>query len=231
MAVRPLVVLAGLGEGLGVALAAAFASAGYDVAGLARTTRVAGAAKAAVGTAGGRYSHRRVDLTDGTALREAVAPFIERIETVIHLAHRVMKKPLDETAPAEFEEAWRVGCFSAFLTAQIVVPALIARGGGTIVLSGASASLRGAAGFNAFASAKFALRGFAQALARELEPRGVHVGHVVLDGLIDEPQTDVRFGRGDAPRMTCEDVAALAFATQPRSVRTYEFDLRPWSKA
>ena len=76
------------------------------------------------------------------------------------------------------------------ISAQAVIPHMAARGQGTIILTGATAGLRGAANFSAFASAKFALRGLAQSLAREYGPKGVHVAHVVLDGLIDEPQTD-----------------------------------------
>ena len=86
---------------------------------------------------------------------------------------------------------------------------MAARMQGTIILTGATAGLRGAANFSAFASAKFALRGLAQSLAREYGPKGVHVVHVVLDGLIDAPQTDRRFGSASAGRM---DGSAIAQA-------------------
>ena len=103
-------------------------------------------------------------------------------------------KPFEQTTTSEFEQAWRVACLGAMVAVQAVIPHMAARGQGTIILTGATAGLRGAANFSAFASAKFALRGLAQSLAREYGPKGVHVAHVVIDGLIDEPQTDQRFG-------------------------------------
>ena len=109
---------------------------------------------------------------------------------------------------------------------------MVARGRGTIILSGATASIKGGARFSAFASAKFALRGFAQALARELGPQGVHVAHVVLDGLIEEPQTIGRFGAASATRMDPDAIAAayLALTRQHPSGWSHEIDLRPFSE-
>jgi NAD(P)-dependent dehydrogenase (short-subunit alcohol dehydrogenase family) len=117
-------------------------------------------------------------------------------------------------------------------TAQIVLPHMIARGGGVIVLTGATAGIRGAAQFSAFASAKFALRGLAQSLAREFGPKGVHVAHVILDGLIDERQTDQRFGPTPSTRMNPDTVADayLHLAWQHPSAWTQEMDLRPSSE-
>ena len=108
---------------------------------------------------------------------------------------------------------------------------MLARQAGTIILSGATAARRGGAKFAAFASAKFALRGLAQSLSREFGPRGIHVAHVVIDGLIDEPQSDRRFGPAELARMDPDAVARtyLGLATQHPSVWTHELDLRPFS--
>jgi NAD(P)-dependent dehydrogenase (short-subunit alcohol dehydrogenase family) len=99
-------------------------------------------------------------------------------------------------------------------------------------LSGATASLKGTGKFVAFASAKFALRGLAQSLAREYAPKGIHVAHVVLDGLIDEPQTSERFGPEKSTRMEPDAVAReyLNLAAQHPSAWTHELDLRPFSE-
>ncbi|MCW5705314.1 MAG: SDR family NAD(P)-dependent oxidoreductase, partial [Bradyrhizobium sp.] len=98
--------------------------------------------------------------------------------------------------------------------------------------TGATAGIRGGANFSAFASAKFALRGLAQSLAREFAPKGVHVAHLVLDGLIDEVQTERRFGTASATRMSPQAIAqaCLDLTTQDPSAWTHEMDLRPFSE-
>jgi len=109
---------------------------------------------------------------------------------------------------------------------------MVARKTGTIILTGATAGRRGGAKFAAFASAKFALRGLAQSLSREFGPQGVHVAHVVLDGLIDEAQTEQRLGPSKPTRMEPDAVARayLNLATQHPSAWTHELDLRPFSE-
>lgn len=234
MTVRPITLIAGIGEGLGVSLAAAFAADGHDVVGLSRSDRATGPATEAVAVAAGRYSHLVVDLTDDAATAAAIAPFADRVEVLVHTAHTLLIRPFLETAPAEFEAVWRTGFLGAVHAARAVLPAMVERGNGTIVLAGATASVRAGARFAAFASAKFALRALAKSLAREFGPAGIHVAHLVLDGLIDEPQTDGRFGTAeDGPsgngRMDPDAIAAacLALARQPRSAWTQELDLRP----
>ena len=117
-------------------------------------------------------------------------------------------------------------------SAQAVLPHMAARKQGTVIFSGATAGLRGGANFSAFASAKFALRGLAQALAREFGPKGVHVAHVVIDGLIEAPQTDLRFGPAPTGRMDSKSVAQayLGLAAQNPSAWTQEMDLRPFAE-
>ena len=142
-------------------------------------------------------------------------------------------KPFEQTTASEFEQAWRVACLGAMVAAQAVIPHMAARRQGTIILTGATAGLRGGANFSAFASAKFALRGLAQSLAREYGPKGVHVAHVVLDGLIDEPQTDQRFGSRVHPGGWIRSAIAQAYldlSTQHPSAWTQEMDLRPFSE-
>jgi NAD(P)-dependent dehydrogenase (short-subunit alcohol dehydrogenase family) len=232
MSVPPLVLIAGIGEGLGASLATTFAIAGYDVVGLSRSDRAVRLIDAAVREQQGAYTHLQADLTDAAGLGAALRPLAHRVDVLIHTAHQLLIKPSGETTPQEFEAVWRAGCLSAMQVASEVAPAMVARGSGTMIFTGATASTRGGAGFSAFASAKFALRGFAQALARELGPRGVHIAHVILDGLIDGPQTTARFGPGSKPRMHPDSIAAayLALARQHRSAWSHEIDLRPFTE-
>ena len=147
-----------------------------------------------VEAAGGKYLHLACDITRAAELSAAIKPHADRIDVLIHNPQLLTIKPFEQTTIDEFEQTWRVACLGAVIAAQAVIPHMAARQHGMIILSGATAGLRGGANFSAFASAKFALRGLAQSLAREYGPKGVHVAHVVLDGLIDEPQTDQRFG-------------------------------------
>jgi NAD(P)-dependent dehydrogenase (short-subunit alcohol dehydrogenase family) len=109
---------------------------------------------------------------------------------------------------------------------------MAARKHGTVIFSGATAGMRGSANLSAFASAKFALRGLAQELAREFGPKGVHVAHVVIDGLIEGHKTDQRFGPSSTERMDAKEVAKayLGLAAQNSSAWTQEMDLRPFAE-
>jgi NAD(P)-dependent dehydrogenase (short-subunit alcohol dehydrogenase family) len=140
--------------------------------------------------------------------------------------------PFEATTEAEFEQAWRVACLGAMVSVRSVIAHMATRKHGIIILTGATAGVRGGANFSAFASAKFALRGLAQSLAREFGPKGVHVAHVVLDGLIDEPQTERRFGPAPSGRMDAKSVAQayLDLARQTPSAWTHEIDLRPFTE-
>jgi len=219
-------------DGLGASLANTFSVAGYDVVGLARSDRSAAAIARLVGEAGGTYEHLLCDVTQPEKVAEALRPYAERIDVLVHNAHTLLVKPFNDTTPSEFEQVWRVACFGAFATSNIVLPHMVARKSGVIILTGATAGLRGSAKFAAFASAKFALRGLAQSLAREFGAQGVHVAHVVLDGLLDEVQTTQRFGPGGPTRMDPDEVALayLNLALQRPSAWTHELDMRPFSE-
>jgi NAD(P)-dependent dehydrogenase (short-subunit alcohol dehydrogenase family) len=224
--------LTGAAEGLGAALAETFAAAGYAILGLSRSDRAADRLGRRVEKAGGNYVHLACDLTQPAEVTAVLGPFADRIDVLIHNAHMLAIKPFAETTVGEFEQAWRVACLGAMISVQTVIAHMAARRQGTIILSGATAALRGQSNFAAFASAKFALRGLAQSLAREFGPKGVHVAHVVLDGLIDEAQTDRRFGSSLGGRMYPQSIARcyLDLAMQQRSAWTHEMDLRPFSE-
>jgi NAD(P)-dependent dehydrogenase (short-subunit alcohol dehydrogenase family) len=244
---RPQLLLTGIAEGLGADIAETFAKAGHDVIGLSRSTRASEHVTRRVEAAGGKFLHLACDITRTAELSAAIKPYAERIDVLVHNPQLLTIKPFEQTTIDEFEQTWRVTCLGAVIAAQAVIPHMAARRHGMIILSGATAGLRGGASFSAFASAKFALRGLAQSLAREYGPKGVHVAHVVLDGLIDEPQTDQRFGpqatrsqdsrsqdsrSQDSARMDPHAIARayLDLSTQPPSAWTQEMDLRPFSE-
>lgn len=232
MSERPLLLITGIAEGLGAATARAFAEAGFDVLGVARSDRAVSVVARAVAERGGLYTHVTCDLTQPAALAAALDRDAGRVAVCVHNAHRLLIAPCEETTVEDFEQVWRVNCLGAFATARLVLPGMVARNAGTMIFAGATAGLRGGAKFTAFASSKFAVRGLAQALAREYGPRGIHIAHVVLDGLIDEAQSDRRFGPASSTRMDADAVASayLQLARQHPSAWTQELDLRPYSE-
>jgi NAD(P)-dependent dehydrogenase (short-subunit alcohol dehydrogenase family) len=230
--IRRTLLLTGMAEGLGAEIAETFAQAGHDVVGLSRTTRSTEHLTRCVEQAGGRYIHLACDITRTADAIAAIKPHADRIDVLIHNPHLLTIKPFEQTTTNEFEQAWRVACLGAVISAQAVIPQMAARQQGTIIFTGATAGLRGGANFSAFAAAKFAARGLAQSLAREYGPKGVHVAHIVLDGLIDAPQTDQRFGSQPTGRMDPRAIAQayLDLSTQPPSAWNHEMDLRPFSE-
>jgi NAD(P)-dependent dehydrogenase (short-subunit alcohol dehydrogenase family) len=220
---RGVAAIAGIAPGLGLAVAAAFADAGYGVAGLSRAP-VPG---------DGPYRHYTADLTRpeevGTALAH-IARELGPITVLIYNPMQLIIKPFLELTEHEFESVWRTTCFGAMVIVKAVLPGMLRSGGGTIILTGATASIKGGASWASLASAKFGLRGLAQSLVREFGPQGVHVAHVVIDGLIWSPQTRSRFT--GVTRERCIDPEAIAatyldLTRQARCAWSHEIDLRP----
>ena len=232
----PKALIVGIADGLGTALATAFADAGYDVIGLARSDRVAQDVTDAVSHHGRSYAHLVGDVTDADTLAAALRPHAEDVSIAVYNAHELLIRPFAETATEDFERVWRVNCYGAMALARTVVGPMSRHGSGTLIFTGATASIKGGGRFAAFASGKFALRGLAQSLAREYGPKGVHVCHTIIDGLIDETQTEARFGvanAGEDTRMAPDAIARLylELTNQPRSAWTHEVDLRPFSES
>ena len=133
-----------------------------------------------------------------------------------------------------FEDVWRLGCYAGFLVGREAARHMVVRGQGTILFTGATASVRGAANFAAFAMAKGGLRQLAQSMARELGPSGIHVASVIIDGMIDSPRVRERFPErvaqlGEDGMLHPADIAEayLQLHEQPRSAWSFEVDLRP----
>jgi NAD(P)-dependent dehydrogenase (short-subunit alcohol dehydrogenase family) len=160
------------------------------------------------------------------------------IEVVVFNIGANVRFGIEETTSRVFQKVWEMACFSGFLAGREAAKVMVPRKRGTIIFTGATASVRGREGFAAFASAKAGLRSVAQSIARELGPKGIHVAHVICDGSIDGV-----FSRENIPdleQMLAEDrilkpseIAKnyLALHYQSRSAWTHELDLRPWSES
>jgi len=217
----------GGGGVLGEALCREFAGDGEVVA----LRRVPDAGPAAAGVRP-PWRVRACDLADPAAVERTVAAEVAAhgpIRMLLHNAAHFIAAPFAELELSDFEAAWRVGCAGAVAGTRAALPGMRSAGGGTVILVGATASRRGGARFAALAAAKFALRGFAQALARECQPQGIHVAHLVIDGLVQGSPSIARFGGSAARAIPPVEVARACrwLAAQPPSAWTHELDLRP----
>jgi NAD(P)-dependent dehydrogenase (short-subunit alcohol dehydrogenase family) len=222
---RPLIIVAGAGAGLGQALLKRFEDGGFTPVGLGRTQP-----ESQVG------EFHSLDLSDEQAVPGAVASVIDEHgppKVVIHNTAELIIKPFSDAHLSDYQRCWASMVQSAVLLAQCTLQPMVRAGGGAFLVSGATASLRGSANFSAFASAKFALRGLAQSLAREFQPAGVHICHAILDGIIDTASSRARHSLDPNKMMRPEDIADIYWqlAHQPRSTWTHELDLRPASEA
>jgi len=235
------VLILGVGSprGLGAATARVFAAAGFSVVIAGRNhdkLRQAAESIAAVGRA------PRIEVGD-VANAGDVARFVAAAESLAPLQVAVQnaggnnRAPFLEVSPEVFEEHWRAHAFAGFLLAQAVLPNMLARKAGTIIFTGATGSLRGSANFAPFAAAKAALRMTAQSVAREFGPQGIHVAHVIVDGVIDGdrarslfPGVESRFGEDGMPHPDEIAKMYLMLHRQQRSAWTHELDVRPWSE-
>jgi NAD(P)-dependent dehydrogenase (short-subunit alcohol dehydrogenase family) len=183
-------------------------------------------------------------VADTTQERDVLALFerVDRegppLEVVAYNAGNNRFQPFLEMETEFFETMWRVGCLGGFLVGREGARRLVARGRGSLLFTGATASLRGRPPFAAFASAKAGLRALAQSLAREFGPKGVHVAHVIVDGGIDGDQVNLRFpqlreAKGEAGMLDPDAIAETFFQlhVQHPSAWTHELDLRPFKES
>lgn len=228
-------VVVGVGPGLGAALARRFAT-GYTVAVLARKEDYLATLVKDVEQVGGRAFAVPTDVSKEEQITAAFATIREKLGEPDVLLYNAAMRPvgrLMETTTSTFENTWRVSVLGAFLCAQQVVPAMQKKGSGVILFTGATAGVKPFPTSAAFGPAKFALRGLAQVLARDLGPQGIHVGSINIDGPIDMPAIRQRF-----PNLNEEDLlkpSAIAdtywhLAHQDRSAWTQELDMRPFKE-
>jgi NAD(P)-dependent dehydrogenase (short-subunit alcohol dehydrogenase family) len=229
------VAVVGVGAGLGAALARRFA-AGYKVALIARTAAVTGPVADEIRAAGGIAVPIQSDATieaEIAATHERIRRELGPIDILIYNGGRRPMGRLLETTPEVFEQTWRLHTFGVFLWARQVVPEMLQRGSGSVLITGATAGIRPWPNSAAFAPAKFAVRGLAQVLARDLHPQGIHVAYINVDGGIDMPL--LRELRPDAKDEDLLKPSAIAdafwyLAHQDPSAWTHELDVRPFKE-
>jgi NAD(P)-dependent dehydrogenase (short-subunit alcohol dehydrogenase family) len=223
-------VVTGVGPGNGAALSRRFASAGYRVAMIARSEERLKEFEAQIqGTTG--YP---ADVSDPGAVSEVFARIrreLGPVNVLLHNAGSGVFGDFMQTAPEAFELSWRINALGLLLCGKEAARDMLELGRGAIVVTGATASLRGGANFAAFAPAKAAQRSLAESMARSLGPRGIHVAYVIIDGVIDIPITrqflpdrpDEFFLKPDAIAETMQRIVE-----QDRSAWSFEVDLRPF---
>lgn len=220
--------IVGTGPGLSASLARLFTRKGLQVALASRNPdRLA---RLAEETAAVTFACEATEPDEVAGLFEAVVATIGEPDIVVYNASARARGPVTDLDPADVARAIAVSGYGGFLVAQQAARLMVARGSGTILLTGASASVKGYPNSSSFAMGKFALRGLAQSLARELAPQGVHVAHFIIDGGI---RSAIRREGNDAAPDSLLDPDAIAetywhVATQPRSAWTWEVELRPW---
>lgn len=237
---NPVALVVGAGDATGGAIARRFAREGFTACVTRRSADklqpLVESIRAAGGEAHGFGSDARKE-DEVTALVEEIERRIGDIDVfVFNIGANVLRSVLDESARKYFK-IWEMACYSGFLTGQAVARRMVARRRGTMIFTGATASLRGAAGFAAFAGAKHGLRALAQSLARELGPSNLHVAHVIIDGAIDTAFIRDNFPERHASKsedgiLAPEHIADTYWflQQQPRDAWTFELDLRPWSE-
>lgn len=243
----PLAWIAGVGAstGLGAALGRRFAREGYTVVLTGRTAQRVEAIAAEIGAQGGRAYAASGDVADERDLARIAGELRQHgvLRSAIFNAGNAVRAPTLELSVEQFENAWRTNVLGGFVFARAALPLLLespdattsGTGAGSLIFTGATASLRGRPPFAAFAAAKAGLRSLSQSLAREFGPRGVHVAHVVIDGGIDgERLRSAAPQRADAAGpdglLNPESIAESYWQLhrQARSAWTHELDLRPW---
>jgi NAD(P)-dependent dehydrogenase (short-subunit alcohol dehydrogenase family) len=240
----PVALIVGAGDATGGAIARRFARGGYTVCATRRSLDKLQPLIAAIEAEGGKAHGFASDARK----EEEVVALVEQIDTTIgpievlvfNIGANVPSSILDETA-RKYLKIWEMACLGGFLNGREVARRMVAREGegpkGTIIFTGATASLRGSANFAAFAGAKHALRALAQSMARELGPRGIHVAHTIIDGAIDtefiRENFPERYARKDSDGILNPEHIADNYwmlHRQPRDAWTHELDLRPWNE-
>ncbi|MBS0466961.1 MAG: SDR family oxidoreductase [Proteobacteria bacterium] len=232
------VLIIGAGDATGGAIAKRFAREGYiacvtrrsadKLAPLVEEIRAAG------GEAHGFGSDARKE-EEMVALVQKIETEIAPIEVAVFNIGANVRFPITETTARVYFKVWEMACFGGFLMGREVAKAMLPRGRGTIIFTGATASLRGRDGYAAFAGAKHGLRALAQSMARELWPKGIHVAHPVIDGAIDTDFIRTTFPERYATKeqggvVNPDHIADLYWHLhqQPRDAWTHETEIRPW---
>lgn len=233
--------LVGAGDAIGAAVARRFAEGGYKVCIARREVEKSRALVDELNAAGCDVRAFSTDAREEKRVQELFA-HVEKdvgpIEVCLFNAGANVGKPLLDTTEKLFFRAWQLACYSGFLVGREATRYMVERGRGTILFTGATASMRGGKNFAAFASAKFGLRAVAQAMARELGPKNIHVAHLIMDGPVDSPEihrrmmVDKGIDASMLPQDSMTKTSSIAeiywfIHGQYRDGWTHELDLRP----
>ena len=232
------VLVVGAGDATGGAIARRFAREGLIACVTRRQADKLAPLVAQIEAEGGKAhafgSDARIE-AEMVALVEGIEREIAPIDVAVFNIGANVRFDVTDTTERVYRKVWEMAALAGFLTGREVAKAMLKRGHGTIILTGATASVRGAAGFSAFAGAKHALRALAQSMARELGPKGIHVAHTLIDGAIDTQFIAENFPQRYALKdqdgiLNPEHIAESYWQLhrQPRSAWTQEMDLRPW---
>ncbi|MDC0663434.1 SDR family oxidoreductase [Marinobacter sp. SS21] len=228
----------GAGDATGGAIAKRFAREGYTVVATRRRQEELQPLVNEIEAEGGKAHGFGCDARDEDSMVDLFARIeaeLGEVSVVIFNIGANVYFPITETTGRVYRKVWEMAAFAGFLTGREAAKAMLPRNRGTIIFTGATASLRGGSGFSAFSGAKFALRALAQSMARELGPQGIHVAHAVIDGAID-----TAFIRDNFPdRYALKEQGGILnpdhiadqywqLHQQPRDSWTHELDLRPW---
>jgi NAD(P)-dependent dehydrogenase (short-subunit alcohol dehydrogenase family) len=241
---RASVAVVGAGDFIGAAIAERFAAGGYRVFGGRRNGDKLAPLAARIEAAGGAFVGASLDARQEGQIAAflASADADQPLEAVIFNVGANVNFPVLETTERVFRKVWEMACEAGFLTGREAARRLLARGGGSIFFTGATASMRGGVGYAAFASAKAGLRAVAQSMARELGPQNIHVAHLVIDAGVDTAFVRERIvaARGEEalaqlPADTLMEPASIAetywnLHRQSRDAWTFEIDLRPFAE-
>jgi len=234
----PVALVIGAGDATGGAIARRFAREGYAACVTRREKEKLKDLVAEIETAGGKAHAFGSDARKEEAmiaLFDEIERDIGEVDVAVFNIGANVNFPIVETTARVYTKVWEMAAFAGFLMGREAARCMTKRGRGTIIFTGATASVRGSAGFSAFAGAKHALRALAQSMARELGPKGIHVAHTIIDGAIDTAFIRDSFPALYAKKaedgiLSPEHIADMYWMLhrQPRDTWTHELDLRPW---
>lgn len=230
------VVIIGVGEGLGFSLAKKFLAQNYQVIIIARNQKKLDDLINSLNHPSGLYAIS-ADMSDEVQIVNAFQKIKQEYklpEILIYNASATFTmKEIMEITPSDFLTAWKISCYGGLLSSQQVIPNMLENKKGTIIFTGATASLRGGIGTAAFAVGKFSQRALSQSMAKELGPKGIHVAHVLVDGFIATPNNIKQFSNRSLDTFLSPDAIAdmyLYLCKQSPTAWTHELDLRPYTE-
>ncbi|MBS0546685.1 MAG: SDR family oxidoreductase [Proteobacteria bacterium] len=239
MAREKVCVVIGAGDATGGAIARRFAREGYTAVVTRRSADKLDALAERIRADGGKVHPFGSDARDEEQVVELfrkIEADIGEVEVFVFNIGGNVRFDIRDTTSRVYRKVWEMTAFAGFLTAREAAKAMVPRGRGTMLFTGATASLRGGRGFSAFAGGKHAVRALAQSMARELMPQNIHVAHVVVDGAIDTEWIKTnfpdRYNAGPEAILNPDHIAETYWQLhrQPRSAWTFEMDLRPWKE-